>query len=383
MNPAVAKPKPLEVTSDKQALIVVRPANKQAEKTYVILGVERGGTSMVAGMIRALGIDLGERSGRNHEDPRFLAEDQDVLKKRIAENNAVRDIWGFKMPKASLMLDFYLQNLRNPHFILVFRNIASVVDSWQTRGGSDPLQTSAHALNYYSTAVDTLSSSGCPLLFANYERGCDQPEDFARSLAEFLDVKEGQSAISKAAAVVTGEGGGYVDLPEFYFHIEALKIDKLAAESVAVIFPGDAEQKMVYGPKKVGDRVILESAGGKFPKNFLLVFTLQASGSFLAEQGLRVYINFTGDFFPGHAFRPPLTEGLNVLRISTHGNVNQIALGSLNQDAVFGLSDVHCLQDVGNIEAEILSVKAVPQRGPFERKLRTIARRVRDYFTSS
>jgi hypothetical protein len=383
MNPAVAKPKPLEVTSAKQALIVVRPANNQAEKTYVILGVERGGTSMVAGMIRALGIDLGERSGRNHEDPRFLAEDQDVLKKRIAQNNAAGDIWGFKMPKASLMLDFYLQNLRNPHFILVFRNIASVVDSWQTRGGSDPLQTSGHALNYYSTAVNTLSASHCPLLFANYERGCDQPEAFARALAEFLNVNDGESAISKAAAVVTGEGGGYVDLPEFYFHIEALKIAKPATESVAVTFPDEARQKMVYGPKKVGDRVILESADGEFPKDFLLVFTLQASGSFLAEQGLRVYINFIGEFFPGHAFRPPLTDGLNVLRISTHGNVTQIALGSLNQNAVFGLSDIHCLQDVGHTEAEILLVKAVPQRGFLQRKLRTKARRVRDYFTSS
>ena len=383
MNPAVAKPKPLEVTSDKKALIVVRPADKQAEKTYVILGVERGGTSMVAGMIRALGIDLGERSGRNHEDPRFLAEDQDVLTKRIAENNAARDIWGFKMPKASLMLDFYLQNLRNPHFILVFRNIASVVDSWQTRGGSDPLQTSSHALNYYSTAVNTLSSSGCPLLFANYERGCDQPEEFARSLAEFLNVNQADSAIAKAAAVVTGEGGGYVDLPEFYFHIEALRADNFPTQPVAMVFAADAEQKMVYGAKKVGDRIILESAGGAFPKDFLLVFTLQASGAFLAEQGLRVYLNFTGEFFPGHAFRPPLTEGLNVLRISTHGNVSQIALGSLKQDALFGLSHVHCLQDPGNIEAEILSVKAVPQRGPLERKLRTVARRVRDYFTSS
>ncbi len=378
MNPAVAKPKPLEATSQKESLIVVRPANDQAVKTYVVLGVERGGTSMVAGMIRALGVDLGERSGRNHEDPRFLTEDRALLAERIAENNAARDVWGFKMPKASLMLDFYLEHLRNPHFILVFRNVASVVDSWQARGGSDPLQTSEHALHYYSTAISTLRSSGCPLLFANYERACDAPEAFAQSLAEFLDVDPSGPIISKAASVVTGEGGGYVDLPEYYFHIEALKVDSLPSGTVDVTLAEDAAQNMAYGPKKMGDLIALDCAEGNFPNSFLLVFTLTAERAFLAEQGLRIYMNFTGKFFPGHAFRPPLAEGVNVLRVSTHGNVGKIALGTLRQDAVFGIENIQCFADVDELQAEVVAPRPVRQRGALEQKLRAIARRVRD-----
>ena len=377
MNHSADKPKPLEATADKQSLVIVREANKKPVKTFVVLGVERGGTSMVAGMVRALGVDLGERAGRNHEDPRFLSDDQAVLKQRIEENNKRLDCWGFKMPKASLMLDFYSDNLRNPHFILVFRNIASVVDSWQTRGGSDPMQTSEHALNYYSTALATLHDSGAPLAFANYERACDNPDEFANSLAGFLGVDQADESIARAASVVTGEGGGYVDLPEYYFHIEALQGNAPSAEIVPFPYVDRSEDLQAYGVKRVGDRIVLESVAGNFPSRFLLAFELQAGSDFVAEQGLRIYMNFTGEFFPGHAFRPPLNNGLNIVRISTNGNVKQIALGSLHQDVSFGVSALQCYLDS---EAEHLQAVTVPparQRGQLEKKLRAVARRIR------
>ena len=132
------------------------------------------------------------------------------------------------------------------------------------------------------------------------------------------------------------------------------------------------------GAKKVGDRIILESEGGPYPQEFLLTFDLQAAKSFIAEQGLRIYMNFTGEFFPGHAFRPPLREGLNVFRVSTHGNVKQIALGTLNQDASFGIENLRCIADVDASRLQPVSPPLVRQRGPIERKLRAIARQLRD-----
>ena len=378
MNRSADKPKPLEATADKQSLVIVREPNKKLVKTFVVLGVERGGTSMVAGMVRALGVDLGERAGRNHEDPRFLSEDPAILKQRIEENNKRRDCWGFKMPKASLMLDFYSENLRNPHYILVFRNIASVVDSWQTRGGSDPMQTGEHALNYYSAALTALRDSGAPLAFANYERACDNPAEFAGSLAGFLGVDQADESIARAASVVTGEGGGYVDLPEYYFHIEALQGNEPSAEIVPFDYVGGSEDLQKFGVKRVGDRIVLESVVGNFPSQFLLAFELQAGNDFVTEQGLRIYMNFTGEFFPGHAFRPPLSNGLNIVRVSTHGNVKQIALGSLHQDVGFGVSALQCYMDSQSEKLQTVMAAPAKRRGPFEMKLRGFARRIRD-----
>lgn len=378
MTNPVSKPKPLEATTGKQTLVTVREPNDKPVKTVVILGVERGGTSMVAGMVRALGVDLGERAGRNHEDPRFLSEDRSVLSQRIAENNARKDCWGFKMPKASLMLDFYSEHLRNPHYILVFRNIASVVDSWQTRGGSDPLQTGAHAINYYSTALANLGESAAPLALANYERACEDPEHFAQALADFLSLDAPDSVLSRAASVVTGEGGGYVDLPEYYFHIEALQGDPTTNAEVPFSYVAESGTHQAYGVKRIGDRIVLEATEGNFPPEFLLAFDLKAAGKFVAEQGLRVYMNFTGEFFPGHAFRPPLREGLNVFRVSTHGNVRQVALGSLNQDVSFGISNLRCLADAQEEGLQAIAPPQARQRGPFEQKVRQVARKIRD-----
>ena len=52
------------------------------KRTYIVSVIERGGTSMVAGICRALGVDLGDHAGLNHEDPAFLRDDIDLLEKK-------------------------------------------------------------------------------------------------------------------------------------------------------------------------------------------------------------------------------------------------------------------------------------------------------------
>ena len=88
-----------------------------AKRTFVVAGVERGGTSMVAGVCRALGVNFGDKAGLNHEDPAFLKENTSQLKQAIKLRNEKCDVWGFKAPKASLYLDFFEKNLRHPFYI--------------------------------------------------------------------------------------------------------------------------------------------------------------------------------------------------------------------------------------------------------------------------
>ena len=46
-------------------------------RTYVVCGVQRGGTSMVGAVLGALGIDMGA-VGFNYEDAAFFASEQDL-----------------------------------------------------------------------------------------------------------------------------------------------------------------------------------------------------------------------------------------------------------------------------------------------------------------
>ena len=353
--------KPLEGTQHKTSMVTVMDSNEKVEKTIVVLGVERGGTSMVAGMIRALGVDLGERAGRNHEDPKFLTDNQDKLLSQIKEYNASKPVWGFKVPKASLILDFYDKHLRNPHYVLVFRNVEATVDSWCSRAASDPMESALHVMKYYDTALNFLKGKNRPLVFASYERACDDPEGFAKNLAEFIGVGQDEGSIKKAASIVTGEGGGYVDLPEYYFHIDALEYNQWPKLVMSSEIAEGSERHLEAGKKKVGDRVIIHPQDDFFPNDFYLGFEIVGQSSdFLAEQGLRIYMDFTGDFFPGHAFRPPLRKGKNLMRISTHGNVRRLALGALKPDYTFGFNAVQVFE-VEDDEVEVSTVIHAPK----------------------
>jgi len=354
--------KALEGTQHKKSLLTVVEPNNEEKRTIVVLGVERGGTSMVAGMIRALGVDLGERAGRNHEDPKFLTDDEAKLLQQIKINNEAKSVWGFKIPKASMMLDFYDKHLRNPHYVLVFRNIEATVDSWCSRGSNDPMDSALHAMKYYDAALNYFKGKKRPLAFASYERACDDPEGFAASLAEFVGASQGDDAVKKAASIVTGEGGGYVDLPEYYFHMDALECDHWPEQVMGSDIAEGSERHLNVANKKVGDRVILHPQEEFFPKDFYLGFHLESqSSALLEEQGLRIYMDFTGEFFPGHAFRPPLRQGKNLMKISTHGNVRRLALGALKPEYVFGFKDVLLFEGVQNsVEATSFQVMSMP-----------------------
>jgi hypothetical protein len=374
--------KPLEGTVGKRTIVTAVPASSAPQKTIVILGVERGGTSMVAGMIRALGVDLGERAGRNHEDPKFLTDDQDKLSAQINDYNSRKSVWGFKVPKASLMLDFYDKHLRNPHYVLVFRNVEATVDSWCSRGTNDPIQSALHAMKYYDAVLKYLNGTKRPLVFANYERACDNPEGFALDLATFIGVQADESMIKRAASIVTGDGGGYLDLPEYYFHIEALESEEWPPTAIEHHLSDDSEKHLLFSSKKVGDRVIISPKGEFFPKDFYVGFDLQSQDNeFITEQGLRIYMGFLGEFFPGHAFRPPITNGRNLIKISTNGNVRKIALGALRPGFTFGFDNLSCFASSDDSASNSYQViqplinRSVPLPKRFLRKLRLILRK--------
>ena len=93
--------KPTLGTKVKNVCLVLNPPRRiPVRRTLVVLGVERGGTSMVAGVLRALGVPMGDRAGLNHEDPAFLKDDPDKLRRAIRTRNKQHDMWGFKVPKA-------------------------------------------------------------------------------------------------------------------------------------------------------------------------------------------------------------------------------------------------------------------------------------------
>jgi hypothetical protein len=207
-----------------------KTAQLGSPRTYVVLGVPRGGTSMCAGALRLAGIHMGaEITVNTNEDRDFVAHGGDIalfdhpegqekylaqLREVIASRNGSHEVWGWKDPVSALYLDRILGDLRNPHLILIMRDSAAVaMREWvalpQSHIGDvspyfyfDHLERTVHL---YSRAIETVKSSGLPGLVLSYERCLRQPADFARRILAFTGAAERPDADDLAARIA-----GYV-----------------------------------------------------------------------------------------------------------------------------------------------------------------------------
>jgi hypothetical protein len=167
----------------------------EAQRTYVILGTRRGGTSMVAGVARALGLDLGDVGERkNNEDPRFQNRHVEKMRQTIDLRNSRADVWGWKYPAAGNYLPDVWAKLRNPHLIIVYRDpVAAAVSQsrYDRTQAARTVRLSLHESNAncnlnmgLALAVDR------PCLLVSHERASRDPDALITDTAKFLHVDE-------------------------------------------------------------------------------------------------------------------------------------------------------------------------------------------------
>lgn len=137
------------------------------QAVFVVTGMHRSGTSFTASLLQSAGLDIGQQLiGPGHGNVRgffesidfvefhqtvlhsqgineigwtlqekFDVEDQYVEKaKEIIAKNLQSSVWGWKDPRTTLLLDFWLDLLPNANFLLVYRSPWEVVDSLYRRG---------------------------------------------------------------------------------------------------------------------------------------------------------------------------------------------------------------------------------------------------------
>lgn len=163
------------------------------QRTYIIAGVERGGTTPVAGAARALGLYLGEGLQRNNEDPRFVHRGPREVIQAIHERDAEHSVWGWKFPKAFLDLPLYLEHLRNPHLILVFRDpIAAAMGHHRWSGEGMRKAVNFHigeAQAFNSLNAMHAMTAGLPTLLISHEKWLFHTAQGIDALAGFLLVE--------------------------------------------------------------------------------------------------------------------------------------------------------------------------------------------------
>jgi hypothetical protein len=164
------------------------------EKTLLITGLARSGTSMLAALLEGAGVWLGDHVYQPiNEDAEITqilrARDLTRLDALIRRQNAKTPIWGFKMPDLHQFLQHdELGRFRNPHLMVIYRDPVAVAArnalSEQVDGTEAMIETTAamHSIAQFVRA------SGLPFLLLSYEKALLFPQVFIDGALKFCGI---------------------------------------------------------------------------------------------------------------------------------------------------------------------------------------------------
>lgn len=170
------------------------------EATIAMLGVARSGTSMVARCIKELGLYIGHTDDAVYEDlvigPPLLNRNLDDVRSIVLERNKKFEKWGFKKPDAWKLIPELELLLRNPRFVITFRDPLAIAVRNNIAVKAEVIDNMSNSIRSYAKMLSLIKSINSPCLLVSYEKAVQFPGNFVARLAEFvglsvpLDVQE-------------------------------------------------------------------------------------------------------------------------------------------------------------------------------------------------
>ena len=321
-------------TGPKSSGAILRPTPFPAgrPRTAVVLGIARGGTSMVSGVLRGLGVYMGDDLGFNHEDSKVQRIVNKQAFQRFAKLAKRRDkahsIWGFKFPEASLIMDRFHPELRRPHYLFVLRHPLARGNSVVARTGGTLSAAVTEALDNYKAIFSFLESVDAPAMLVNYEQATANPADFVAAVADFLGIAASQDQLARAAEMIVGEGGGYVNLPEFWFFAEEAGHPDQSAPALSCTSAILNDDEIPYATDRAS---VWTCEAGPFPKAFQLRFAL-SGGAAKSGEAVRLCYDYGEGFHIGHRLLLELSSRQPVLDIQSTGALKRLAIVPISDD---------------------------------------------------
>ena len=244
------------------ATLICPSRSEPGERTLLIIGHKRSGTSAVARLLQLLGVWMGDAA-----DPVVIEDTQlgDALAPRfpwgaaafaleslIAARNQRHAVWGFKMPARNRAVLRNLRRFRHPHIVYVVRDPAAVAARVSRAGKT------SYARAFFATGVQQLllfhrvRNSAVPALVVSYEKLLSNPAGVIGQLAEFCAIAADTATLQRCLEAVrpnsndytrawnrTATGMGYVDRVTAHHVAGWATIDYGSAPVVVELHAGD------------------------------------------------------------------------------------------------------------------------------------------------
>jgi hypothetical protein len=187
-------------------------------KTFIVTGLQRSGTSLVASVLRQVGIFMGtEINDSVHEDEALAAilnaHDDARLRRLIGERDASYGTWGFKFPMLCNALrpqDVAL--FSNPHIIVPFRDPVSIAVRKSLSDYQQPMAALRSAVDGLAALVAFLHQLPFPTLMLSYEKSLVFPADFIDAIVEFCGLPRSDALRQRLVGLIEPNRPSYIDV---------------------------------------------------------------------------------------------------------------------------------------------------------------------------
>jgi len=197
-----------------KGVVLLNKSNSESLKTIVVVGVARGGTSIVAGTLAHLGLFMGNAADPVFEDTRlslaFEKQSNEKFEQVIADYNQRYDSWAWKRPSSLNDLPRIAKKLRNPHFIFVFRDLLSVANRNTISMKLGVVGGLEAAFDDYKKIVRFIKKSQHPALLVSSEKAVQHKESFVDALIDFSSIQPTDLQIDKACTFITPNPSTYL-----------------------------------------------------------------------------------------------------------------------------------------------------------------------------
>ncbi len=187
------------------------------QRTIVMTGAARTGTSFVSSVFARLGLPMG-RNGRDLVSGHFehvslrealVAGEHSRLKEIIAEFDARFDVWGWKAPAIRKDFETVAKLIRNPCFVFVSKEPLSVALRKIELGRKANLFRLFNRITQdYIELVEYAQASPHPCMLVSYDRALQRIDECIAAFAAYAGITTYDSTAVQQA--VTADGARYV-----------------------------------------------------------------------------------------------------------------------------------------------------------------------------
>ena len=181
----------------------------------VVVGVARGGTSLIAGSLYKLGLFMGDRACPPVFEDTLLSDAfdnkrgaVDQIVKRYTEEHGT---WGWKRPSVINSLPRAHELLNAPRYIFIFKDILSIARRKNISSLTEIFSGMEQSLEEYRRAITFLQRNKLSAMLVSYEKAVMHPESMIEQLIHFCDLSPSEAQTIEATHFITPDPVHYLE----------------------------------------------------------------------------------------------------------------------------------------------------------------------------